>query len=125
MQINNKVYTTIREFYVSHIPHILLLFGVIALLSVIGRFPYINIFLTLWLTTLIVWMAATVIFRLPFKFTLFFALTLIAVLPITLMLKMNDLAEEIGNLVYFLILLWVINSLIQYFREVSNKPKNK
>lgn len=96
-----------------------LLFVLVFLLA-LSSLPYFNIFFNLWITIIITAILGIVIFS---SFSQFFLLAIFLMLfaLIFSLFHEDNLAEQIGNAIYFILLIAFIKNFFGYLKEVKNK----
>jgi len=111
------------DFFTSHQPQLLFLLILFVVLNFLSELPYLNLILGKTFIFFLLWLVSIFLFKLSGRFSIKAALVLLCFCPFLLILKKEKLAEEIGNLVYGLLLTGVIQELITYLREEKSEKK--
>ena len=110
-------------FWLQHQPQFLLLFMLIVLVNFLSQIPYFNIFLSPRVMLILFWIISVMLFRLTGKTSIVVSLILLVFAPIFLIFNREDVAEQIGNLVYFLLLTGFIQDFTWYIIKVKQRNK--
>lgn len=115
--------STTLSFFASYQPQLLFLLILFIILNFLSGLPYLNLVLSKTFIFLLLWLISIFLFKLSGQSSIKVALVLLCFCPLLLILKQEKLAEEIGNLVYGLLLIGVIQELITYLREEKSEKK--
>jgi len=111
-----KLLARAGNYMAAHILEAEIVAGVAIVLWILGKLPYFNIYLTPYLTFFIIFICVTLLFRIAKTVLLSAALMLFSVCFLLLLRAETAAAEEVGNLIYFL--LWYVAVL--YVKELWN-----
>lgn len=116
-----KLLRQVTEYVTAHILEAEIVGIVTLVLLLLRKLPYFNIYLTPYITSFIIFTGIALVFRLSRKLLLSTALFLFFLSFLLLVRGANDTAEEVGNLIYFL--LWYVAVL--YGRDIWNDLRNQ
>lgn len=120
-----NIYLNFKNYFLSHQPQFLLFFMLILLVNFFSQLPYFNIFIFSLAGWGFFWIIVLMLFRLTGKASIVVSLILLISAPFFLIIKNSDLAEQIGNVAYFLLLIGFMQSFWQYLKEVKTKSEKE
>lgn len=107
----------LKKFFVSHQPQFLFLLILFMVLNFLSAWPYFNLILSQTFIFAILWFMSIFLFKFSGWVSIKVALILFCSCPLLLILKQEKLVEEIGNLIYGLLLLGAIQEFIVHLRK--------
>lgn len=110
-----------KKYFLEHQLSLFLIFFISILLYFLSQLPYLNIFLSPWVLAIIIWILAVIILKLCVSASFIVALVLLCSVPFILIFKSNSLAEEVGNAVYFLLLIGFSQTFFAYLKTLKFK----
>lgn len=111
----------LKKYFLLHNPHFLLIFVIIVLINFLSKLPYFNIFLSPWVSLIFIWVLAVIILRLRAGASFFASLVLMLIAPVFFILKNDLVAEQLGNIVYFLLLIGFIQTFFAYLKTLKSR----
>ncbi len=118
-----NIYLNLKNYFFSHQTQFLLFLILIILINYIPQIPYLNMLASPPVILLFLWILSVIIFRLTIRVSIVASLVLVITAFFLLILKKENIAELIGNLVYFLLLIIFGQSFWQYLKEVKSDHK--
>lgn len=111
-----KTMKRLKYFFISHQLQFFFLLTLFIILSFLSQLPYFNLILGKIFTLFIFWLAVIFLFKLSGRFSIKTGLIILCFCPFLLILKQENLAEEMGNLVYGLLLVGTIQEFAAYLK---------
>lgn len=119
MKITRKLIKLIKK----NESQLLVLASVYILLVFLSKLPYFSVLLTTTTIYIILFIIAMYLFRLKQWHFSFLALLALAAAVTTSVFHLPGLAEELGNLIYVLMSLWLVFGLIDFFKSLKKNEK--
>ena len=102
---------------------LLALTSIYIILSFLSDLPYFSVLLLTSTINIILFIIAMYLFKLKQRHFSFFALLALFAAVTTNVFGLLGLAEELGNLIYTFLLLWLVFGLTDYFKSLTKNEK--
>lgn len=112
--INNISF--LKHYFVEYQPFILLSFILLGTLFMLSRLQYFILFLTLDNIVIIFWITIVLLFWPPVKFSFILSIIFCFVAYFSSLFDVNVAAEQIGNIIYFLLVIGFSQMLFSYLK---------
>lgn len=112
-----------KNYFILHQSQLLLILILFILSNYIPQIPYLNKLITFWVRIGILWVISVLILKLKIRVSIAISLILTAIVLFTSILKEKEIAETLGNIIYFLLLIIFGQSFWQYLKEIKTNPK--
>jgi len=118
-----NIYLNFKDYFTSHQSQLLLILILFILSNYIEQIPYLNKILTFWVRAGVLWMISILILKLTLRVSMIIAIILTTITLLALILKIKEIPELFGNIIYFLLLIIFWQSFWQYLKEIKANPK--
>jgi hypothetical protein len=113
----------LEKFFVCHQSQFLFLLISFVSLTFLSELSYLNLFLVRSFIFFLLWLFSIFLFKLSGRFSVKLALFLLCLGSLLSIIKREKLAEGMGNLIYEILLIGVIQEIAGYFKEVRGRHK--
>lgn len=115
----------ISDYLFIHRWHFVFLLGIFVLLDFISRAPYFSILLTFSYKTIVLWLIAVAILKLPSRSNFLAAFIFIILSIIEVLRNRIVKAEMVGITVYYLLAIGFLQSFWSYLKQIRGKSEKK
>lgn len=123
VKIIRRIYLNFKNFFLLHQSQLLLILILFILGSYIPQIPYLNKLLTFWVRIGILWVISVLILKLQIRVSILISLILTAIVLFISILQENEIAEILGNIIYFFLLIIFGQSFWQFLKEIKTNPE--
>lgn len=102
---------------------VFLLFIFLTVLSVLSKLPYLNIILSSWEVFLVIWIVGIYLLKIKSWVNYLFAILFLFGALIFMLIGRMDTAEQIGNLIYVLLVVGFIQDMHSNLRAFKKRHK--
>lgn len=101
----------------------LILFSIIIIggLGILSRVQYFNLLFSEEVIFIFYWTLVIILFGLPPKITFLLGIIFFFFSLVFFLLNLNELAERAGNIIYFLLVIGVLQNAVLHFNEMNSK----
>lgn len=113
----------LKNLFISHQSQFLFLLILFTLLNFLSGLPFFNLIFNKAVIFVLLGLASIFLFKLSSRFFIKSGLILLCFCPFLVIIKRENLVEGIGNLIYGLLLIGIIQKFITYLREEKSEKK--
>lgn len=120
-QVGKTLYSKSRTYFSLHEPQLLFIFVMGLLINFLSKLPYFNIFLSPLVSLIFIWIMAVILLRLSADVSFLVSLVLLFITPVISIFRNDSMAEQVGNIVYFLLLIGFIQTFPAYLKTLKSR----
>lgn len=118
-----NIYLNSKNYFISHQSQLLLILILFILSNYIPQIPYLNKLLTFWVRMGVLWAISLSVLKIKTGVSVIISLILVVIVIFMSILKVKEITELLGNVIYFLLLTIFGQSFWQYLKEIKTTPK--